>query len=120
MRGRSWSVWRSRSGTSSRQAPEGVSGGRSGMMGARQRRRPKPPKVQGRRSFRALWAPTDDLRGGMSSFRPSRAAHAAVVGGTPPNPRAARFDRDACGIGLGADIEARAGRALLDSALVVL
>src|SRR5688572_15361472 len=39
----------------------------------------------------------------MSSFRPL-----------------ARFDRDACGIGLVADVEARASRALLDSALVGL
>ncbi len=39
----------------------------------------------------------------MSSFRPP-----------------ARFDRDACGIGLVADVEGRASRALLDSALVGL
>ncbi|HKN92422.1 MAG TPA: hypothetical protein VJ622_19355, partial [Acidimicrobiia bacterium] len=32
----------------------------------------------------------------------------------------ARFDRDACGIGLVADVEGRASRALLDSALVGL
>jgi glutamate synthase (NADPH/NADH) large chain len=39
----------------------------------------------------------------MSSFRPP-----------------ARFDRDACGIGLVADVEGRASRALVDSALVGL
>ena len=32
----------------------------------------------------------------------------------------ARFDRDACGIGLVADAEGRAGRALVDAALVGL
>src|SRR3954462_10174920 len=37
-----------------------------------------------------------------------------------PNAPAARFDRDACGIGLVADVEGRASRALLDSALVGL
>src|SRR4051794_33944279 len=37
-----------------------------------------------------------------------------------PNAPAARFDRDACGIGLVADAEGRASRALLDSALVGL
>ncbi|HEV7862325.1 MAG TPA: glutamate synthase central domain-containing protein, partial [Acidimicrobiia bacterium] len=44
--------------------------------------------------------------------------------GTPPGNGGwrppARFDRDACGIGLVADVEGRASRALLDSALVGL
>src|SRR5919108_6013852 len=64
----------------------------------------EPPKVQGRRFFRAPSGPLrPTTRGSMSSFRPP-----------------ARFDRDACGIGLVADVEGRASRALLDSALVGL
>src|SRR5918999_2626516 len=63
----------------------------------------QPPKVQGRRFFRALWASERPRRGGMSSFRPP-----------------ARFDRDACGIGLVADVEGRPSRSLVDSALVGL
>src|SRR5437762_3120807 len=47
----------------------------------------------------------------MSSFRDSTASS-----WRPP----ARVDRDACGIGLVADVEGRASRALLDSALVGL
>src|SRR5437763_16286048 len=47
----------------------------------------------------------------MSSFRDSTASS-----WRPP----ARLDRDACGIGLVADAEGRASRALLDSALVGL
>src|SRR5882672_11381202 len=49
----------------------------------------------------------------MSNFR-DRAAPSAPW--RPP----ARVDRDACGIGLVADVEGRASRALLDSALVGL
>src|SRR5207248_7050128 len=48
--------------------------------------------------------PERSARGPMSSFRDVPA----------------RFDRDACGIGLVADAEGRASRALLDSALVGL
>src|SRR5205809_150184 len=66
----------------------------------------------------------------MSSFRDLdvRAAPPGA-GGCPPDngggsrqgPRPpARVDRDACGIGLVADVEGRASRALLDSALVGL
>ena len=56
----------------------------------------------------------------MSSFRDPDAPRTSA----PRNPwtgrSPARFDRDACGIGLVADLEGRASRALLDSALVGL
>ena len=53
----------------------------------------------------------------MSSFPdPNAPTVRSPWTGRPP----ARLDRDACGIGLVADVEGRASRALLDSALVGL
>src|ERR1700704_1330525 len=67
-------------------------------MEARQRRRPKPPRGPGTALLSRSGPPLTTTRGGMSSFR----------------------DRDAGGIGLVPDVEGRASRALLDSALVGL
>src|SRR5213595_2296446 len=73
----------------------------------------QPPEVQGRRLFRARAAPTT-TRGPMS--RPPASNAPSRSPWCPP----ARDDRDACGIGLVADAEGRASRALVDSALVGL
>src|SRR5262245_28911082 len=73
-------------------------------MKARQRRRPNRQWSRDGAVSARPGLPVTNPRGGMSSsFRPP-----------------ARFDRDACGIGLVADAEGRASRALLDAALVGL